>query len=92
MFELVDKIVLGTVQLGMDYGITNSYGKPEKLEALNILETAWENGIRRFDTAPGYYSEDILELEMKKIIFHLDMKNPMIVGVIDSESMQQNQF
>tara|TARA_Y100000996_G_scaffold393548_1_gene357173 strand:+ start:821 stop:1690 length:870 start_codon:yes stop_codon:yes gene_type:complete len=60
MPELVGKIVLGTVQLGMDYGVTNSYGKPEKLEAIKILETAWEGGIRRFDTAPGYGSEEIL--------------------------------
>ena len=60
MPELVDKIVLGTVQLGMDYGVTNSYGKPEKIEAFKILETAWESGIRRFDTAPAYGSEEIL--------------------------------
>jgi aryl-alcohol dehydrogenase-like predicted oxidoreductase len=44
----------------MDYGVTNSYGKPEKIEAFKILETAWESGIRQFDTAPAYGSEEIL--------------------------------
>jgi len=52
--------VLGTAQFGMDYGITNVSGRPSKPEAFRILEYAWERGIRRFDTAPGYDSEELL--------------------------------
>jgi len=44
----------------MDYGITNVSGKPSEKEVFNILSLAWENGIRRFDTAPGYGSEAML--------------------------------
>lgn len=54
------ELVLGTAQLGSDYGIANSVGKPSRLEAYKILELAWKKGIRRFDTAPGYDSEEIL--------------------------------
>ena len=54
------KLMLGTVQLGLDYGITNSEGKPSRTEALNILQSAWEKGIRAFDTAPGYKTEELL--------------------------------
>ena len=54
------KMVLGTVQFGMDYGITNLSGKPTKKKVFDILSLAWEKGIRRFDTAPGYGSEKIL--------------------------------
>lgn len=53
-------MVLGTVQLGFDYGIANRSGKPSASESIRILETAWNGGIRNFDTAPGYNSETIL--------------------------------
>jgi len=53
-------MVLGTAQLGMDYGITNVSGKPGREAAFRILSTAWERGVVRFDTAPGYGSEELL--------------------------------
>ena len=54
------KMVLGTAQFGMDYGIANLSGKPSKKEFFDILDLAWQNGISRFDTAPGYGSESLL--------------------------------
>ena len=54
------KFCLGTAQFGMDYGIANVSGKPTKQEVFRILELAWEKGVRRFDTAPDYGSEDAL--------------------------------
>ena len=54
------QIVLGTVQFGMDYGVTNRLGRPSRTEVFKVLEYAWEKGIRRFYTAPGYGSEVIL--------------------------------
>lgn len=56
----ISRLVLGTAQLGMHYGIANNTGAPTKAEAFQILEYAWESGIRRFDTAPGYQSEPII--------------------------------
>lgn len=56
----IEKIVLGTAQFGRDYGISNIHGNPSRREILQILTTAWEKGVRRFDTAPGYNSEKIL--------------------------------
>jgi len=53
-------MVLGTAQFGMDYGIANVSGKPTKKEVFNILSHAWEKGVWRFDTAPGYSSESLL--------------------------------
>ncbi len=47
-------LVLGTAQLGLPYGIANSTGKPDPGMAEAIIQTAWENGIREFDTAQGY--------------------------------------
>ncbi|MFO7636113.1 MAG: aldo/keto reductase [Clostridia bacterium] len=45
------KMTLGTVQLGLDYGITNREGKPSREKSFAILSAAWENGIRSLDTA-----------------------------------------
>ena len=58
--NITDKMVLGTAQFGMDYGIANLNGKPTKKEVFGILDLAWEKGIRRFDTAPDYGSEVLL--------------------------------
>jgi aryl-alcohol dehydrogenase-like predicted oxidoreductase len=48
------KIILGTVQFGLEYGINNSYGKPSEEKVFEILDTAWENGITILDTAESY--------------------------------------
>ena len=58
--NITDKMVLGTAQFGMDYGIANINGKPKKKEVFDILDLAWKKGIRRFDSAPGYGSEALL--------------------------------
>jgi len=48
------RLVLGTAQLGMHYGIANKKGKPDLKAARGIVLTAWEGGIKYFDTAQAY--------------------------------------
>ena len=56
-----ERLVLGTVQLGMDYGIANEVGQPDVEAAEKIVKSAWEGGVRQFDTAQGYgRSEPVL--------------------------------
>jgi aryl-alcohol dehydrogenase-like predicted oxidoreductase len=50
----VERLVLGTAQLGMAYGIAGSGAVPSDVRASNVLQEAYELGIRSFDTAPGY--------------------------------------
>ncbi|PAJ72202.1 hypothetical protein CJF42_22540 [Pseudoalteromonas sp. NBT06-2] len=54
------KLVLGTVQLGLDYGISNNQGQVTKSQASNILQTANEIGITTFDTAAAYGNSESL--------------------------------
>lgn len=55
------KIALGTVQFGLDYGISNIYGKTDKQEVSQILEHASNNLIDLIDTASMYgNSEEII--------------------------------
>jgi spore coat polysaccharide biosynthesis protein SpsF len=47
-------IILGTAQLGLDYGITNTMGRPKDAAALAIVTAALEAGITHLDTARAY--------------------------------------
>lgn len=48
------RIVLGTVQLGLEYGMRTGAGRMTEAEADAILDAAWELGIRAYDTAEAY--------------------------------------
>jgi aryl-alcohol dehydrogenase-like predicted oxidoreductase len=45
---------LGTVQFGMDYGVSNRRGRPSLFEVKAILRAAGDKGIRILDTAAAY--------------------------------------
>ena len=47
-------ITLGTVQLGMRYGVLNATGAPSETAVLETLDTALASGITTFDTARAY--------------------------------------
>ena len=48
------KLILGTVQLGISYGINNAGGKVNRKDSFDILRAAYNNGIRYLDTADRY--------------------------------------
>lgn len=50
----MDKLILGTVQMGLPYGINNQTGKPNQAQAFEILQTAHEQNISILDTADAY--------------------------------------
>lgn len=54
MSVLKEKLVLGTVQLGMQYGINNTAGQPSNEESSAILALARSGGIHTLDTADAY--------------------------------------
>ncbi len=51
---LHSEMTLGTVQLGVDYGIVNRTGKPAEGDAQNIVRAAIAHGVTSLDTARGY--------------------------------------
>mgnify|MGYP006095556589 FL=1 len=48
------KLILGTVQFGLNYGVNNSAGKPSKENIKSILDSAYNSGIQLLDTAEAY--------------------------------------
>jgi len=51
---LKNKLILGTVQMGLSYGINNSTGKISFKNSCEILLKAFESGITTLDTAEAY--------------------------------------
>lgn len=49
-----EKLILGTVQFGINYGINNSTGMPSENDVNAILTCAYNSGIRTLDTAAAY--------------------------------------
>ena len=54
----VSRLVLGTAQLGMPYGIANTTGQPSEQGSRKIIEEAWRLGVETFDTAQAYGSSE----------------------------------
>ena len=60
----MNKLALGTVQWGTNYGISNDLGVPSDLELKKILKFSKNNGIKLLDTASTYGDS---ELRIKKL-------------------------
>jgi aryl-alcohol dehydrogenase-like predicted oxidoreductase len=56
----LSRIGLGTVQFGMDYGISNREGRPSESEVAAILARAVEAGVGYLDTAASYADAELL--------------------------------
>jgi aryl-alcohol dehydrogenase-like predicted oxidoreductase len=68
-----NRIGIGTVQFGVNYGISNNTGQTSLEEVSNILSLAAENGIHVLDTARSYG-------ESEKILGKFDLSNFKIVS------------
>lgn len=63
----ISPMTLGTVQLGMNYGIANEGGKPSLEKSFAILDAAVRGGITSLDTARAYgNSEEVIGAYLKK--------------------------
>lgn len=57
----LSRLMLGTVQFGLDYGIANKTGQPSYETARDILACAFECGVNCLDTAAAYgTSEEVI--------------------------------
>lgn len=56
----ISALSLGTVQLGLSYGINNADGKPSQETANAILDCAMASGINTLDTAGAYGDSEVV--------------------------------
>lgn len=93
----VNKLVLGTAQLGLTYGIANHTGKPNKQMSEQLLKIAISNGVMYLDTARAYgNSEEVIGGALSagwqgrvKVITKL---SPLLECPIDSSTNVVNAF
>ena len=77
------KIVIGTAQLGSDYGVANRTGKMDRFNIKKIINTAQKNGMNFIETAQSYG-------ESEKILGSLNKKNLKIVTKLPIENPKKN--
>ena len=73
----ISALSLGTVQLGLSYGINNADGKPSQETANAILNAAIDGGINTLDTAGAYGDSEVVIGNWLKTI--APEKRPFIV-------------
>ena len=72
------KLILGTAQLGLDYGIANTFGIPKVKDIDKLFVICKENGINYCDTAYAYgASHKLVKSRGIKIITKLSLGNPL---------------
>ena len=72
------RLILGTAQLGLDYGIANSSGIPKAKDIDQLFVICKENGINYCDTAYAYgASHKLVKSRGIKIITKLSLGNPL---------------
>ena len=64
----LSRLMLGTVQFGMPYGVANHTGQPTYPEVVRIVAAAFESGVNCFDTAAAYgTSEEVLGRALREL-------------------------
>lgn len=85
----LSSLSLGTVQLGMNYGIANTSGKPNETESYEMLRSALEGGITSLDTARAYgNSEEVIGGFLRQYegeVPFITTKIPKIEGETEAE-------
>ena len=56
----MNKMILGSAQFGMDYGVSNKIGKINNQEIRNIFHFSQQNNIDTVDTAMSYGNSEHL--------------------------------
>ena len=86
--NLAHKLVIGTAQFGLNYGINNQSGQVSKTEVKAILNSAYNIGLRTLDTSSAYGTSELVlgeVLEEHPMIFRIISKYPQSLhGVEDT--------
>lgn len=85
--NIVDKLALGTVQFGLNYGVTNLLGQTDRKEVEKILALATKFGLNLLDTATLYGDSEIVIGSSKlKSQFNIVTKTPHFINKVITES------
>jgi aryl-alcohol dehydrogenase-like predicted oxidoreductase len=78
---MFDKIILGSAQFGLNYGINNKEGKPSQDKVFEILDFCRLNNINNLDTADAYGdSSKIIGNFQKKTSYNFSINTKFKIG------------
>jgi aryl-alcohol dehydrogenase-like predicted oxidoreductase len=64
----LSRLMLGTVQFGLEYGVANTAGKPSFERVCEIIQAAYAGGVRSLDTAAAYgASEEVVGAALARL-------------------------
>jgi aryl-alcohol dehydrogenase-like predicted oxidoreductase len=86
------KLTLGTVQLGMNYGIANKIGKPNSDESYDILVAALKGGINTVDTSIDYGNSEKIIGEFIKSKKENDLNIVTKFNLVNNNSINLKQI
>lgn len=81
----MSRLILGTAQWGLNYGISNNYGITPSHEVSSILNRASSCGIQILDTAPAYGSSEKKIGEFNNHRFKVISKIPSLKDIISTK-------
>jgi aryl-alcohol dehydrogenase-like predicted oxidoreductase len=91
--KMIPKIIIGTANFGVDYGITNTKGKVNNFELNEIISAMKTIGIDKFDTAINYGDSQKVLGKSGLESFHIDTKLPSIpVDISEIDGWINNQI
>lgn len=80
----MERLCLGTVQLGMRYGVNNAIGRqPTQKESFEILDLALANNIKYLDTAAAYGSAEQILGEYNIAAKNVPITTKLLPNVLD---------
>ena len=89
----LSRLMLGTVQFGMPYGVGNQTGQPSYREVLEILSAALAGGVNCFDTAAAYgTSEEVLGRALTELQAPADTIVVTKVRILNAEELADAQL
>ena len=96
----MNKFILGTAQFGLNYGINNRHGKPDKSTVYEILNLAYQLGINTLDTAYSYgTSHEIIGNFHRDYNFYFEVntkftssENEVFIDKIKNELLANNEI
>ena len=85
------RLGLGTVQLGLRYGVAHAGPRPTRAEALEVLDRAAALGVRVLDTAPRYgAAEEVIGASARRAELRVVTKTaPDVEGRDHAETIER---
>ncbi|MDZ7618564.1 MAG: aldo/keto reductase [Patescibacteria group bacterium] len=72
----LSRLMLGTAQLGLAYGVANTTGRPDFRQAVRLIAAAAEGGVNCFDTAAAYGDSEVV---LGRVLSELGLANSAVV-------------